>query len=116
MAKFISKIAFWRSLSELPKVGRTISVIVLLLIVLLTGLGMYWSSEPEPFDVVAAAKERAESRGYLNNSKQLVTGYTTTNTLYSLVDTLLEKPGGFLSNDVMPPGVLLDNMPAWKWE
>lgn len=114
MAKFISKIAFWRSLSELPKVGRTISVIVLLLIVLLTGLGMYWSSEPEPFDVVAAAKERAESRGYLNNSKQLVTGYTTTNTLYSLVDTLLDKPGGFLSNDVMPPGVLLDNMPAWE--
>lgn len=76
---------------------------------------MYWSGEPDQFDVVAVAKERAEERGYLNNSKKLVTGYTTTNTLYTLVDTLLEKPGGFITNDILPPGVLMDNMPSWEF-
>ena len=29
-------------------------------------------------------------------------------------DDLLDKPGGYLSNDRMPPSVLLDNMPNWE--
>jgi len=28
---------------------------------------------------------------------------------------LLEKPGGYLSNDVTPPGLWLDNMPNWEF-
>ncbi|RUA22906.1 DUF2333 family protein [Billgrantia gudaonensis] len=32
----------------------------------------------------------------------------------TLVETLLDKPGGYLRNDVAPPGVWLDNMPAWS--
>jgi hypothetical protein len=35
-------------------------------------------------------------------------------TLIDVVDWLLEKPGGYLSNDVMPPGVWLDNMPSFE--
>ena len=31
------------------------------------------------------------------------------------VDTLLNKPGGYLSNDISPPGVFLDNMPNWEF-
>lgn len=115
MAKFIDKIAFWKALPELPQAGKSIAAAVVILVIFLFGLGMYWSSEPDQFDVVAVAKDRAEERGYLNNSKQLVTGYTMTSTLYSLVDTLLEKQGGFISNDVMPPGVFLDNMPSWEF-
>jgi hypothetical protein len=32
-----------------------------------------------------------------------------------VADTLLEKPGGYLSNDVFPPGVWLDNIPNWEF-
>ena len=30
-------------------------------------------------------------------------------------ETLLDKPGGYLSNDVIPPGVFLDNMPSFEF-
>jgi len=35
-------------------------------------------------------------------------------TLSDVIDWLLEKPGGYLSNDVMPPGLWLDNMPSFE--
>lgn len=96
-------------------VGKVAAVAVLIVAVLLSFLGMYWSNEPDQFDVVATAKEKATERGYLNNSKKLVPGYTTASTLHTIMETLLDKPGGFISNDVMPPGVFMDNMPAWEF-
>ncbi|HEY5666048.1 MAG TPA: DUF2333 family protein [Gammaproteobacteria bacterium] len=44
-----------------------------------------------------------------------VTGYVTTTTLVALVDWLLEKPGGYLSNDIYPPSVWLDNIPNFEF-
>jgi hypothetical protein len=44
-----------------------------------------------------------------------VTGYVTVTTLIELVDWLLEKPGGYLSNDIYPPSVWLDNMPNFEF-
>lgn len=73
-------------------------------------VGSYWSRTPEPFDVVANSKMVAEAQG-----REVVSGYTTTATLIRVAETLLDKPGGYLSNDVMPPGVLLDNMPNWEF-
>lgn len=73
-------------------------------------LGIYWSSEPETFDVSAKAFSRAEER-----SANVVVGYITTSTLVEVASTLLEKRGGFLSNDMMPPGVWLDNIPNWEF-
>ncbi len=35
-------------------------------------------------------------------------------TLIDVLDWLLEKPGGYLSNDVTPPGLWLDNMPSFE--
>jgi hypothetical protein len=35
--------------------------------------------------------------------------------LIQIGNVLLHKPGGYLSNDVMPPGVWLDNMPNWEY-
>lgn len=96
-------------------VGKVAAVAVLIAAVLLSFLGMYWSNEPDQFDVVATAKEKATERGYLNNSKKLVAGYTTASTLHTIMETLLDKPGGFISNDVMTPGVFMDNMPAWEF-
>ena len=73
-------------------------------------LAFWWSHEPEPIDPVARAEARAEGMG-----REQVTGFTTTVALIELAETLLEKRGGFLSNDVFPPGVLLDNVPNWEF-
>ena len=49
------------------------------------------------------------------NGETVVVGYTTTNTLIEVATTLLEKKGGFISNDMMPPGVMLDNIANWEF-
>ncbi|MEI5639698.1 MULTISPECIES: DUF2333 family protein [unclassified Pseudoalteromonas] len=89
--------------------GKIISGI-LAIVILGYAIAVYWSMEPEQFDVVAAAQEDARASG-----NSMVTGYVTTHTLIAVTDTLLNKPGGYLSNDMMPPSVMMDNMPAWEF-
>ncbi|WP_325101216.1 DUF2333 family protein [Marinomonas transparens] len=115
MSELIDKLQLFRTNTNFSGAGKTALAVVLVLVILLTILGMYWSNEPDQFDVVATAKEKAAEQGYLNNSKKLAVGYTTASTLHSLVETLLDKPGGFITNDIMPPGVFMDNMPAWEF-
>ena len=45
----------------------------------------------------------------------MVTGVYTTAALIRVANTLLDKPGGYLSNDIAPPGVYLDNIPNWEF-
>ena len=78
--------------------------------VIIVILGIYWSGEPDHFDIREAASARAEAAGVT-----LVPGYVTAATVMGVAQTLLEKPGGYLSNDIMPPGVYLDNMPRWEF-
>ncbi|MEM9622360.1 MAG: DUF2333 family protein, partial [Pseudomonadota bacterium] len=49
------------------------------------------------------------------NNTSMVTGYVSTTTLIRLADTLLEKRGGYLTNDLMPPGIWMDNTPEWEF-
>ena len=77
---------------------------------LMSVLAWFWSREPDVFDVEEQAKVYLEKEGL-----QLVTGSVTTATLIEVVNTLLEKPGGYLSNDVTPPSVFLDNIPNWEF-
>ncbi len=70
-----------------------------------------WSTEPAPFDVL----ENAYDLTGTEKGQTLVNGVVTTATLSRLVSTLLEKPGGFIENDKMPPGVMMDNMPNWEF-
>jgi len=49
-----------------------------------------------------------------NDGKEPPVGYHTTETLIRSIDIIVNKRGGFLSNDVMPPFVLMDNIPAWE--
>jgi hypothetical protein len=44
-----------------------------------------------------------------------VAGYTITTSLIKVSETLLNKSGGYLSNDVLPPSVMMDNMPSWEF-
>lgn len=85
----------------------------LLVLVLLAawGVGFYWSRTPDLFNPVEAARARSGE----NVQPGQVPGYVTTAALIEVMETLLEKPGGYLSNDVLPPSVLLDNMPNWEF-
>lgn len=89
------------------RIALTTLGIVFILIVL---LGFYWSAEPNPFSVQQNADERL---ALIGNDR--VVGSTTTVTLISVAETLLQKPGGYLSNDVAPPGLYLDNIPNWEF-
>ena len=73
-------------------------------------LGYIWSSEPEPFIVSDVTSEHAKE-----HNRVVSTGYTTTVTLMRVAETLLDKSGGYLTNDVIPPGVWLDNIPNWEF-
>ncbi len=89
---------------------KRISFVVLLLIFSFYILGIYWSAEPEFFKVNT-------SDAYLNQGqdKKLIVGYTTLITTEKVALTLLNKNGGYLSNDILPPSVFLDNIPAWEF-
>jgi hypothetical protein len=115
MSRLTDKLQGLKPNINVSGMGKIAVSVVLIIVVSLSFLGMYWSSEPDQFDVVATAKEKAAERGYLDNSKKLVVGYTTASTLHTIMETLLDKPGGFISNDIMPPGVFMDNMPAWEF-
>ena len=79
--------------------------------VLLVGaLGWWWDKEPEPFDVL----ERASSNAAFA-SRQMTTGYISASTFITIAETLIDKRGGYLSNDIFPPGVLMDNIPEWEF-
>ena len=89
---------------------RVIATPLVLLLLLLVLLGMYWSAEPDPFDIEIAAAEHAPV-----TESRLTTGSYTTSTLITLMETLLNKRGGYLSNDIMPPSIWLDNIPNWEF-
>lgn len=80
------------------------------LVIIVVLLGFYWSSEPSSFSVQQKAAERLAQIG-----NERVVGSTTVVALINVAETLLEKPGGYLSNDVMPPGLYLDNIPNWEF-
>jgi hypothetical protein len=89
---------------------KSISVIVLSIFLLFYAVGVYWSIEPDSLDVHQEVTQAAQAENVAP-----VVGYTTTTILIKVAETLLNKPGGYLSNDVLPPSVFLDNMPAWEF-
>jgi len=75
------------------------SVVLLIFIV----LGIYFSREPDIFWVNHSA-----------DVESAIVGVPTTDTLIRVAETLLDKQGGYLTNDKTPPGVFLDNIPSWE--
>ncbi|MCK8046791.1 DUF2333 family protein [Shewanella sp. 1CM18E] len=68
-------------------------------------ISIWWSVEPDPIEQTVYSQE---------NSQQVV-GYATTTSLILTVEALLDKSGGWLSNDVTPPSIFMDNMPAFEF-
>ncbi len=88
-----------------------LGMLAVLALIGLIVVGWYWSREPEQFDVTAEALTRAG----ITNPDELKRGYIYSNTLAHIAETLLHKPGGYLTNDVSPPSILMDNMASWEF-
>lgn len=72
---------------------------------------MFWyNHEPEVFNPVERARLHAEAHNHA-----VVTGTSTTSALLEVVNVMLNKRGGYLSNDIMPPWIFLDNVPNWEF-
>lgn len=90
--------------------ASVMAAVVAVLVLTDVALSLLWSNEPAAFDVRENAASMARSI-----DRPVVSGSTTTAALIRVAETLLDKHGGYLSNDVLPPGVLLDNMPNWEF-
>ena len=107
---FADKYACWRDdlESKLTWVRRLLLLIIAYLLICVF-LGIYWSWKPAEFSVTKINAQKALA------TDSIVTGSTTTSTLTHMAEILLNKPGGFISNDILPPGVWLDNIANWEY-
>ncbi len=90
--------------------GRLAAGALSLAVAGLAGTGYFVSREPGLFDPLEVTMQSAPE-----GLESLPPGAALTGTVIRIADTLLSKTGGFLSNDVMPPFSILDNMPSWEY-
>lgn len=86
--------------------GLALAAYVLVIVILMP----VFNHVPDQFPVRDAARARLPAA-----DGKLVRGFVTTATLAETLERMLHKRGGYLSNDVIPPGILLDNVPNWEW-
>jgi len=89
---------------------KTILIALSLLLLLGYALSVYWSFEPDLFEVQSDTGKVVRSDG-----EQFIPGLVTVDTTIKVASTLLHKSGGYLSNDIMPPSVFMDNIPSWEF-
>ncbi len=88
---------------------KSVAAAILFIIIFMLVLMFYWDSEPDIFDVQKQSQLRNQA------STEFVTGFVTTATMIEVTETLLNKRGGYLSNDIMPPSIFMDNIPSWEF-
>ena len=93
----------WRERGILYAVG----VLLATYLIIVGVLWLIWDSKPSLFEPREIALAMAGG-----DEKKLVAGYVTTATVIHTAETLLDKPGGYLSNDRFPPGVLTAEVDA----
>ena len=87
--------------------GITAGIIIATILI----LAEYWSFEPEEFDVKQATIKDLN----LASEDELDDGQVYANTLAHIAEVLLFKPGGYMTNDVGPPGVIIDNISSFEF-
>ncbi|MGR9051717.1 MAG: DUF2333 family protein [Gammaproteobacteria bacterium] len=88
-----------------------LGVIGIITLVVMIILGAWWGAEPGPFNVYDEAVKRTQQ----TNTTEMPLGYVYSNTLAHIAEVLLHKPGGYITNDVAPPGMFLDNISSWEF-
>ncbi len=97
--------------------GWRIALLIGTLCVVIGIVMFMFSSEPDPVTPEEAinqylSADKVEGEGTPIAHK---TGVAITAMTIHLIDNLQHKTGGYLSNDVTPPGILMDNIPAWEY-
>jgi len=73
-------------------------------------LSIWWDIEPDIINIEQQSIQQANELGV-----KPVTGFATMTAAITVTETLLNKPGGYLTNDKMYPSVFMDNMPAFEF-
>ena len=81
--------------------SKRIAIVAVVIVLLFWLIGWYWSLSPDTFDVRQRLKQNSPVENPTN-----IAGYTLTTTMIDVSET---------SNDITPPGIFLDNMPAWEF-
>ena len=89
---------------------RVVLIVLAIYLLIAVAVGIYWSLSPGLFDVRDHARQALAREQHTP-----AVGTVTTATLIRVAETLWDKPGGYLSNDIMPPGLWLDDMPNWEY-
>ena len=110
-----------------------LSVLTLTSLFVLFVLSQWWGREPAQFNILEEAilqanpetiktehvsaeeNQEAATPSYEALAVDLPLGYAYSSTLSHIADTLLHKSGGYITNDIAPPGVLLDNITSWEF-
>jgi len=79
-------------------------------LILLWIVAWWFSEEPDTFDV----EQRVEAEAKRLNLEP-VNGFATSTAAIDVLDTLLNKRGGYMSNDLLPPFAWVDDIPAWEY-
>ena len=69
-----------------------------------------WSYEPEVFNVREVTQEMSDKNG-----TPIVSGSHIMSATIHMSDILLNKSGGYLSNDIIFPSIIMDNIPRWEF-
>jgi hypothetical protein len=107
LSSFLSIFRLGGDGSKRKKIALSILGVVLIFVLV---IGIYWSREPAEFSVAQNTNEKLALSG-----NDYVVGAASTAAMIRVAETLLNKPGGYLSNDIMPPGLYLDNIPNWEF-
>ena len=91
------------------KVRGAFAVLIAILLVILA-LMWWWDTEPDYFDPIKITQQRATAK-----QQPVMVGSATTSALVHSIEVMLDKRGGYLSNDKLPPGLFMDNMPNWEF-
>lgn len=104
-----SWLSFWDRLTgkmKFNKVVKGILVASVLYVVVSTAVAFYWSFASVTIEVPIDAPRSGQT---------LVPGTATTSALINITEALLNKPGGYLTNDKTLPGIWMDNIPRWEF-
>jgi hypothetical protein len=92
-------------------IGKIFLIIFAFYILVVANVLMFiWSDEPDTFNVQQVTAEFNEKYGL-----ETVAGSHTMATTIHMSDVLLNKTGGYLSNDVTYPSIFMDNIPRWEF-
>ena len=98
---------------------RSLFLAALIYVVCALGVGIYWGFFPSTPSVTTAVQRQlallkvpASTISFAQS--KLPKGVATTSALITVSEMLLEKSGGYIANDIFPPGVWLDDMPHWE--